>query len=992
MIHKKTVPDSKKKIDDLLHPVVKKWFYSKFKEYSLPQRLGVLEIHKRNNVLISAPTGATKTLTSFLSILNELVDSAIKGILQNKIYCVYVSPLKALNYDIEFNLTNPLKEIEEIYGSPLGIKIATRTGDTTCYEKSKMTKNPPHILITTPESLSIVLMSKKFKANLKGVEWLILDEIHALAENKRGTHLNLSVELLERLSPGFARIGLSATVAPIEEIGHFLAGYDFGLDPESQIMPDQYYPRDFVLIDVQFIKKNDLEVLSPVSDFINTDYNVTRFKMYSLMNDLVMQHKTTLIFTNTRAATEKVVDTLKNMFPENYNDDNIGIHHSSLSKEVRFDVEDSLRKGKLRCVVSSTSLELGIDIGFIDLVILLGSPKSVARALQRSGRSGHRLDEVTKSRIIVLNRDDLIECSVLLKNGIDGKIDKVHIPRNALDVLSQQILPFVFEEKFTKRMLFNLLRKSYSFHSLEYKDFNDVLSYLSGEYSDLEDRNVYAKIGVDDETDVVYPRGIMTRVIFMTNVGTIPEESKIRVKEPGKNSVIGYLDESFLEKLQAGDIFVLGGKTYTFRYTRGMVCYVKNSMRRPPTVPSWVSEMLPLSFDLANDINHFRYLVNERFLRDESKEEVIKFMQNYLYVGENTSQAIFNYFKEQYEYMGFLPNDKELVVEMFHDNDKYFMVFHSMFGRRVNDVLSRVFAFYLSTVNKRSFELGINDHAFYIASGSSFVFGDPLKYITPENIRPIAEKTINKTQVLRRRFRHCATRALMILRQYKSKKKSVGRQQMSSEALYRTILKIDENFPIIKEAKREVLEDLMDIENASRVISLLSSGKMQLKQVKTKTPSPFSFNIFMQGISDVLKSEDRFVFLKKLHEMVLAQIMMKNKLPNELDDFSDFIDSEPFDLKEEEDFAFRDLSVSAKVDRGVDENEELRILFLETANRVNLNDKIKNIVFDMIDGKEQKYPKFFINWLTEIVKWDNPVWPMKLFLFFRRKLADIDKK
>ncbi|NIA04325.1 MAG: ATP-dependent helicase [Nitrospiraceae bacterium] len=734
-------------------------------------------------------------------------------------------------------------------------------------------------------------------------------------------------------------------------------------------------------IDVQFIKKNDLEVLTPVTDFINTDYTVMRYKMYSLIDKLVQKHKTTLIFTNTRSATERVVDTLKNLFPEHYNDENIGAHHSSLSKDIRFNVEDSLRKGKMKCVVSSTSLELGIDIGSIDLVILLGSPKSVARALQRCGRSGHKLDAITKGRIIVLNRDDLVECSVLLKDGIDKKIDKIHIPKNALDVLAQQILSFVFNERMNKRKLFYILKQSYSYNTLSWEDYISVIAYLQGEYSELEDRNVYAKIRVDEESGIIYPKGFMTRIIYMTNVGTIPDESKIKVKMRGSNATIGFLDESFFERLEKGDIFVLAGKTYVFRYARGMTCFVNDSMGRPPTVPSWVSEMLPLSFDLAMDINHFRYLIKSRFDRKEDKKEITNFIKSYLYVRDNVSEAIYNYFKIQYDYTGTLPTDKELVIERFHDRNKYYMIFHSMFGRRVNDVLSRVFAYYLSVFNKRSFEIGINDHSFYIASGSSFGFGTPLKFITPQNLRAIAEKTIDKTQVLKRRFRHCATRSFMILRQYKAHKKSVRRQQMSSEALMRTIRGFDDNFPLMKEARREVLEDLMDIDNSKKVIEMLSSGKMSINIIDTAVPSPFSFNILLQGISDILKNEDKTTFLKRLHEMVLAEIMLKQKKQ------SDFkigdIDNEQF--------VFNDLT-NKKPKEEDTEKQRLKILFLEAANRVNLNDNIKRIVFELIDGEKRKtYPLYFMNWLKEVVTWDNPVWHPKLIMFFKRTLRKIYK-
>ena len=309
----KAEQDTESRLVRILHPVVKKWFFHRFSSFSIPQRMSVLEIHSRRNVLVSAPTGATKTLTGFLAILNELVDSSEKGILEDRIYCVYISPLKALNYDIEHNLLGPLKEMEHVNGDDLGIRVAVRTGDTSPQEKSKMLKKPPHILITTPESLAIMLSAPRFREKLQGVSWCIIDEVHALADNKRGVHMSLSLERLERLSPGMCRIGLSATVAPIDEVAGFLVGSK----------------RDCTVIDVQYIKELDLKVLSPVPDLINTDYELRHRKMYELIHELCQEHKTTLVFTNTRAATERVVNFLKEQFPDRYKD-NIGAHHDVL--------------------------------------------------------------------------------------------------------------------------------------------------------------------------------------------------------------------------------------------------------------------------------------------------------------------------------------------------------------------------------------------------------------------------------------------------------------------------------------------------------------------------------------------------------------------------------------------------------------------------------------------------------------------------------------
>lgn len=874
MISSKEKPDSIADIKKIMHPLVKKWFFSKFEDFSLPQKFGVMEVHKRNNILVSAPTGATKTLTAFLSILNELIDSSEKGILEDKIYAIYISPLKALNNDIKRNLLDPLKEMEELAGKELGIRVAVRTGDTTASEKQKMLKKPPHILITTPESLGIILSSIKFRDLLKNIQWTIIDEVHALADNKRGVHLSLSMERLQRLSNGMARIGLSATIAPIEETARFLVGFE----KEKE--------RDCKIIDVQFIKDMDLKVLSPLKDLINTSQQEIHNATYELIDKLIQQHRTTLIFTNTRAGTERIVDHLKNKFPKKYSEDldsdeptGIGAHHGSLSKQHRLNIETRLKQGKLKCVTCSTSLELGIDIGYIDLVILLGSPKSVARALQRCGRAGHQLHQKAKGRIIVLDRDDLIECSVLLKSAVEKKIDRIHIPRLCYDVLIQQICGIALEEKIHIDELFDMIKKSYCFKDLGKKEFNECVDYLAGKFSSLEERNVYAKIWHDEETGMIGKKGRMTRVIYMTNIGTIPDETFITVKIG--EQIIGTLDEAFLEKLKPGDVFVLGGNTYTFKFARGMVAQVSASANRPPTVPRWASESLPLSFDLANDIGKFRKLMNEKFCTKKPKKDILDFIKKYLYVGGNALSSIYNYFYEQYNYSE-IPSNTRIIIERIKEDSSTTFAFHTLYGRRVNDCLSRAVAFAVSKTKHADVEIGINDNGFYVRTDKRLDILRIMRLIKSDEIYKLMNIALDKTEVLKRRFRHCAGRSFMILRNYKGRQKRVGRQQVSSMILMSAVRRINPDFIVLKEAKREVLSDLMDIENTRSILEGIEDKKIKLELVDLVLPSPFSFNLVLQGYSDILKMEDKLEFLKRMHQNILAKISLKDGIDKEL--------------------------------------------------------------------------------------------------------------
>src|SRR3989344_2220344 len=561
----------------------------------MTQEYGVLEIWNRKDILISAPTGGTKTLTAFLAILNYLVELAEKGKLEDKIYAVYTSPLKALSNDIHKNLVEPLEEIKELAKKKeiklQDIRVGLRTGDTTTSERAKMLRKPPHIFVTTPESLAIVLTSKVFVEKMRAVEFCIVDEIHAL-DNKRGVYLNLTLERLNEVSKTWpTKIGLSATVEPMEEVAKYLVG-------EAKDRKVKY-------VRVPLNKVIDVEVLTPVEDLIEDKEIMPN--LYSLLDALLQSHKTTLIFTNTRSATERIVNHLKDKFPTSYGDDNIAAHHSSLSRTHRFDIEERLRQGKLKVVVCSTSLELGIDIGYIDLVIMIGSPKSSARALQRLGRAGHKLHETAKGRFIVLDRDDLVECSVIQKEMIERKINKINFPQNCLDVLSQQIFGMAIYKIWDLNEIFSVIRKSHCYKNLPRKDFLDVISYLSGEY-ELEKNNIYSKIWYDQKTNQIGKKGKMARVLYLTNIGTIPDESFVTVKF-ASGEQIGFIDEGFMERMKKGDVFVLGGKKYIYIYTRGMNLYVNSAEHLSPTIPSWFSEMLPLSFDTALEVNLFRKIM-----------------------------------------------------------------------------------------------------------------------------------------------------------------------------------------------------------------------------------------------------------------------------------------------------------------------------------------------------------------------------------------------
>jgi ATP-dependent helicase Lhr and Lhr-like helicase len=989
---------------NVLCPLVRNWFKDKFKEFSPPQKFSIMNIHSRENTLISSPTGSGKTLSAFTAILNELIQLSGKDIIENKVYCVYISPLKALANDIEKNLNQPLDEIKKyaektIKGSSskIDIRVAIRTGDTTTSEKAGMLKKVPHIIITTPESLGIMLTSPKLREKFQSVEWVIIDEIHAIASSKRGTQLSVGIErlsaLVKKSNPNheFTRIGLSATVSPLEKIAQFLVGME-NADLEKF--------RPCKIIDVQNIKKMDLKVLSPVPNLIEADYKTTYDKMYELLDKLIQDHKTTLIFTNTRSATERVVHHLKDRFPKNYvklNDDGkteeydgvdeksfIGAHHSSLSKEHRLNIENRLKEGKLKCVVSSTSLELGIDIGYIDLVILLGSPKSVARALQRIGRSGHKLHDISKGRIIVLDRDDLVECSVLLKAAIEHKIDKVDIPENPLDVLAQEIFGMAVEESRSLDEVYGIVKSSYSYRNLERKDFIEVIRYLTGQYVSLEDRNVYAKIWYDESNGMIGKKGKMARVLYMTNIGTIPDESFIKVKLQGNKdddkAFIGKIDENFLERLKRGDVFVLGGNTFEFLYAQGMTAFVKASINRPPTVPSWASETLPLSFDLSLEIQKFRRLMNDYFEKKSSKEEIVDFINKYLYVDHYGANAIYEYFHDQYHY-SLIPHDKRIIIEYFTEGKKKYIIFHTLYGRRVNDVLSRILGLVVSRIQHKDVEININDNGFYILTEENIQAARAFNLIKASDLRKIAEMSLDKSEVLARRFRHCATRALMILRTYMGKRKSVGKQQLSSRLLISSVRRISEDFPILKEARREILEDLMDIKNSEKVIENIEHKRVIIKEVYADMPSPFAFNIITMGYTDIMKMEDKLVFLRRMHDMVKAKISLKEgkKMTKE--------EKEKID-KDDKTFNYDSFWKKQQEQMDSEKDEEKEKLKVMAWNLKRVPFPIREHMVEIIDGKKNIRDDF-IEAIKLYKKEIDANWPEELRLFIFSRLVEL---
>jgi ATP-dependent Lhr-like helicase len=845
---------------------VKEWFTKNFKELTPPQRYSFGLIAEGKNVLITAPTGSGKTLSAFTTILSELFKLGEKEELKDKVYCIYISPLRALSNDIKRNLMDPLEGIKAIAkekGTSLpSIRIAIRTGDIPPNEKQKQLKNPPHILITTPESIAILLNSLKFVELLKEVKWVIIDEIHELANNKRGVHLSLSLERLCELKGGdFIRIGLGATLYPLEKAASYLVGYKNGK------------LRDCKVVDVSWFKPFDLQVKCPIKDLVHVPSDQLNKLMYELLEELISNHRTTLVFTNTRSGTERVVFHLKQTLGRKYGEEAIAAHHGSLSKAIRWEVEEKLKQGLMKAVICSTSLELGIDIGYIDLVAQISSPKSVTRAVQRIGRSGHKLLDVAKGRIIGMDRNDLIECAVMLKCAKERNLDKFHIPENCLDVLAQHLVGTGLTKKWEVAEAYRIIKRSHCYRNLPKEDLISLLHFLAGHYASLEDRAVYGKLWFDETEQRFGRRGKYTRVIYYLNSGTIPDEVAIKVYLVDKKTKIGSIEEGFLERLKPGDIFVLGGKTYEFRYARSMRAYVEAKADALPTIPAWFSELLPLSYELALEIGKFRAKAVS-LLRKGERVEFEKLLDTFP-IDQNAKQAVYQYFTLQWSYCQEIPTNKKVLIEETQDlKGRRHLVFHALFGRRVNDTLSRIFAILLAKQIGSNVGVVISDNGFslLLPRQKPYSIKELFKELEQSEVDTLLKANLRRTELIKRRFRHCAARSFLILRNYKGHKISISRQQLGSQVLLNVCEEISKEFPVIKETYREILEDLMDLKTTKQIIERLKKGELGYKFIKTKVPSPFAHNLIVLGEADIILMKDRKERLLEMHEAILREL------------------------------------------------------------------------------------------------------------------------
>ena len=898
----------------LFHPVVREWWLASFGSaeeglFTPAQRQAVPLIQQGRNALICSPTGSGKTLSAFISIISQLFSLAERGELAEGVYCLYISPLKSLANDIHRNLERPLQEMAALAGERgmaiQEIRHSIRHGDISGRERARMLKRTPHILNTTPESLAILLSSPRFREKLKTVRWVIVDEIHSLAASKRGVHLSLSLERLEELKrdlslkswekrscppeepagESFIRIGCSATVEPLQEVADFLAG---GFRPVE-------------VVDCRLSRHLDLRLVSPVPDLISASQEDISDGLYQLLHRHIQDHKSTLIFANSRNGAERLLYNLRQRFPGFYDRENSACHHGSMGREGRQEAESRLKQGLLRVVCTSTSLELGIDMPHIDLVLQIGSPKSVAALLQRFGRGGHSLNQTVKGRIVALEWEDLLEGAVMLQRAKEGLVERIHIPQNAIDAICQQLLGMVLEKDWHMDEMLSLVRRSYCYRNLTMEELMAAVLYLSSAHPQMKERRIYPKIGYDPATQRIFRLGGGSRMIYYTSSGMIPDQFTCDVFTR-EGSFVGRLDESYLERLEPGDVFSVGGRSYAFCYRRGGKVYVDPAEGRP-SIPVWSSERLPLSFDLARAILSFQgdllWMMKKEGTGGRMKEAAVgegvgsegseekgsegqeedggatvrRWLEQQYHMDRNCSGMIYRTFRQQIALLGeeSVPTPWRLVMQECVDRESGRRIFYVLSGRglRCNEALARMAAYLLSRQRMGRAYIAFSDAGFLLSlpATSRASIRALLHSLQEENCQALLRRALQGTSLLQSAFRINAARSYLILRSYKGRHKSARHQQMDADMLMGLAESI-EGFPVLEESYREIIEDRLEMDNVKEVLRGLASGEIEVVVKEEDSPSPLAYGLAALGAAGGERRE-------RMKEM---QIAMQEKI------------------------------------------------------------------------------------------------------------------
>lgn len=818
---------------DQFDPLVAEWFSARFGAPTEPQILGWPEIRSGHDVLISAPTGSGKTLAAFLLCLDRLIRAARERSLAEETEVVYVSPLKALSNDIQKNLEGPLREISELAAAKgillPPIRTAVRTGDTPMSERQQMGKHPPHVLVTTPESLYILLTAEKPRAMLRTTRTVIVDEIHAIADDKRGSHLALSIARLEALAEHpIQKIGLSATVKPIEEVAQFLS-------PNSRI------------VNIGHRRAMDLAVEVPKDELGPVASNEMWAEIYDRVAELILARRTTLVFVNTRRLSERVAHALTERLGENA----VLPHHGSLSRAHRLDAEARLKAGGLRAVVATASLELGIDIGTVDLVCQIGSPRSIAVALQRVGRSGHWVGAKPEGRLFATTRDELLECAALVQAIRQGELDRLEIPEGPLDILAQQIVAAAAAEAWNEDDLYSLVCRTYPYRHLPRKSFDEVVEMLSEGIAHSRGRSG-AHLHRDRVNGIVRGRR-GARLAAITSGGAIPETANYSVIAEPDGKMVGTLDEDFAVESLAGDTFLLGTNSWRIKRVEPGRVRVEDAHGAPPSIPFWRGEAPGRTIELSQQVSSVR----ESILCDPDK--AADFLIEQCGLDSAGARQAIAYVQAGAAALGALPTHQTIVAERFFDEAGGMqLVIHAPFGSRIN----RAWGLALRKRFCRSFNFELQaaatDNGINISLTEQHAFPLELvfEFVKPQTAQDILTQALLDAPMFTARWRWNASRALAILRFRGGSKVPPPIQRMRADDLLASVfpdqvacaenltgeIRIPDH-PLVNETIDNCLHEAMDLRGLVRVLEDIDAGVIRTVAVDNPAPSPFSHEI-----------------------------------------------------------------------------------------------------------------------------------------------------
>src|SRR5437660_6666334 len=828
------------------HPAVARWFEEKFRSPTEPQERGWPAIQSGGHTLIAAPTGSGKTLAAFLASLDELFGDGLAGNLKDETRVIYVSPLKALSNDIHKNLEEPMAGIRAALRASghreVELRADVRTGDTPAAKRQAIAKKPPHILVTTPESFYLLLTSESGRKILATARTLIVDEIHAVVGNRRGSHLALSMERLQALVKGpLQRIGLSATQKPIDEVARFLVGTR-GLDEAGN-------PRCAIL-DSGHSRKLDLTIELPGSPLDAVMSNEVWAEVRHRLSDLIEAHRTTLVFVNTRRLAERVTHHLT----ERLGHDKVTSHHGSLSAKLRLDAENRLKRGELKALVATASLELGIDIGSVDLVCQLGTTRSIATLLQRVGRAEHKRGGLPKGRVFPLSRDELVECAALLHSVHRGELDRLSIPEKPLDVLAQQIVAAASTEDWEETEFFELVRCAWPYRNLAREEFDSVVKMLAEGFRNNCGRRA-ALIHHDGVNHRLRGRR-GARLVALTCGGAIPDNADYRVILEPSETFVGTVNEDFAVESLAGDIFQLGNASWRILRINSGVVRVEDAKGQPPGIPFWLGEAPARTAELSQAVSNVRTEI-EKLLSDGG--DVSDWIVSEMRLPTEAAQQIADYFADTYRALGALPSQQTLVIERFFDESGGMqLVLHAPFGSRIN----RAWGLALRKRFCRSFNFELQaaatDDAIVISLGTqhSFPLEEVFRYLTSKTVRDLLVQALPDAPMFTIRWRWNATRSLAVPRFRGGAKIAAPFQRMESEKLLAAVFPDQPpgpanirgrrgipDHPLVKQTIDDCLTEAMDIEGLEKVLRKIEHGQIRCIARDLPEPSPLASEI-----------------------------------------------------------------------------------------------------------------------------------------------------